>query len=184
MIRKILFLAVIIANAVFANSIGWPPKQELPEWLSVDIDIPPLWGSQLSFDLYSTIRIKLINKRSSEVRILNVRFFDPQFLLIKKDGSIVPIAIPIQRLRKPELNPGMTLGAHSEVGFEIEMDRPASTSIPLEGDVVFEVKIGFVAGDIVERHEADGRINTNVGSLDGFDYTVVCRLTGAKRLLK
>jgi hypothetical protein len=184
MLRKIFILAVIVTNVAFANSIGWPPKEELPEWLLVAIDIPPRWGSQLAVDLHGVFRIKLRNKRDSDVRILNVRFFDPQFLLIKKDGSSVPLTVPMGQLRKPELNPGMTLGARSEVGFEIEMDRPASSGIPLEGDVVFEVKVGFVAGDIVERREADGRVNPNVGWLEGFDYTVVLRLIGAKRLLK
>jgi hypothetical protein len=184
MIRKILLFAVILVNAAFANSMGWPPRQELPKWLSVDIDIPPLWGSQSSFDQYSAFRIKLTNKRDSEVRILNMHFSDPRFLLIKNDGSSVQLTVPISKLRTPESNPGITLGSHSEVGFEIEFDRPASPAASLEGDIVFEVKVAFVAGDVVERREADGRINMNVGWLDGFDYTVTRRLSIAKRLLK
>ena len=37
---------------------------------------------------------------------------------------------------------------------------------------------------IVERRDADGRINPDVGWLDGFDYTVTTRLEVAQRLLK
>ena len=126
----------------------------------------------------------MTNKRDTEVHILNMRFIEPRFLLIKKDGSSVPLSVPIPKLRTPESNPGLILGPRSEIGFEIEFDRPANPISTMEGDIVFEVKVVFVAGDIVERREADGRINPDVGWLEGFDYTITRRLGVAQRLLK
>jgi len=184
MLRKLLFFSVLMANAAFANSMGWPAREELPEWLSVDIDIPARWGSPLAVNLYSSFRIKITNKRDSEVHILNMRFVEPRFLLIKKDGSSVTLSVPIAKLRAPESNPSLILGRRSEIGFEIEFERPANPASTMEGDVVFEVKVVFVAGDIVERREADGRINPDVGWLEGFDYTITRRLGVAQRLLK
>jgi hypothetical protein len=45
MILKIFPLSVIFVTTAFAISMVWPEKKELPDQLSVTIDIPPTWGS-------------------------------------------------------------------------------------------------------------------------------------------
>jgi len=177
MILKLFPLSLLFVTVAFANSMGWPIKKELPNQLSVTIDIPPTWGSEFAVDAHSSFRVNVSNKRNADLHLLNVSFIEPRFLLIKEDGSEVQLDVPIKNLKGPESNPGITLGPSSGIGFKVEMDRPVSPVLTA-GTVMLEVKITFVAGDIVE--DQDGKS----GYLDGFNYTIVRRLSGADRLFK
>ncbi len=176
MIRNIILLSVLLAPA-FGNSMGWPVKKELPDSISVGIDVPPTWGSKSAVDDHSAFRVTISNKRNSDLQLLNISFSEPRFVLVKGDGSEVHLDIPVKNLSEPNYNPGITLGPLSQSGFKIEMDRPVRPADLKEGTIVLDVKISFVAGDIVEGEDRRGY-------LEGFNYTMICRMSGAERLLK
>ncbi|MEO7097953.1 MAG: hypothetical protein ABI162_01230 [Luteolibacter sp.] len=161
-----------------ANSIGWPEKKELPDQLSVTLDVPPTWGSKSAVEDHCSFRVNVSNKRNADLQLLNVSFVEPRFLLLKGDGTEVELDVPIKNLHGPSTNPGITIGPSSGIGFKVEMARPALPAVLKDGTVVLEVRITLVAGDIVE--DRDGK----AGYLDGFHYQLVRRLSGAERLLK
>lgn len=123
MILKLLALSLILSATTFANSRGWPVKSELPEFLSVVADVPPIWGSADVVQSRCTFRVTLSNKRDTVLQLLNLNLVESRFMLIKADGTEVEWHIP-KNIEGPGTNPGLTLGANSQIGFEIQMDRP------------------------------------------------------------
>lgn len=157
--------------------MGWPEK-ELPEDLTVTVDMPPVWGAKAVLDERGTFRVNISNKQAKDLHLLNLWFREPRLLLVKEDGQEVPLEVSIKKLESPSSNPGLTLGSTSTIGFKVAMERPVVPADFKNAKIVFEVKIQFVAGDIVEKKEQGS------GYLDGFTYTAVRRLSGADRLLK
>ena len=177
MIAKLLAISLLLPTA-YGKSIGWPKKDSLPDFMAVAIDLPPIWGSESAVNDHSSFRVTMKNTRNSDIQLLNVDFTSPRFLLIKDDGSVVPLDIPIKNLTVPRSNPGLTIGPSSQVGFKIEMDRPDRPPNLGTGKVVLEITVTFTAGDIITKPDSKS------GFLDGFEYGLVRRLSGAEQLLK
>jgi len=113
--------------------------------------------------------------------MINLSLGKPHFWQLMPDGTKAEIPVELGAWNAPDINPGMTIGSHSEVGFEVLTKRNHNPISDPSAKIIMEVEVRFVLGDVIDA-EREGKKITRWGYLNGSEYSVPLKLTEAERL--
>ncbi|MEI7955262.1 MAG: hypothetical protein WCJ66_08845 [Verrucomicrobiota bacterium] len=172
-------LLLLASSSASLASGGFPKASHFPEWLSVAVDVPKPSGSQAAIREQCSFRVTFKSDRKSEIQILDLNCSEPHFWVVKKNGTKRELTVKIEDLYCPTLKSGLTIPARGQLDFPVEMKRLLRPTINANAKLVFEIKVAFVMGEIVDRIAADGSIHSEV---NGFQYDVILKVPDAERL--